>query len=138
VDFEKGDLTHFWSTSWRHEKWFSKWGIFIPTLKQVAGFIEIEFYFLSNYFPLKERGWKLFAQSIWFKTFLLFISSMGAKMLKFPIVERQEINLVSKIKVFVGSKIWYFNKFYFFSIFQKFGLLQSSPLKKNLVPRFIS
>jgi hypothetical protein len=30
-------------------------GIFIPTLKQAAGFIEIEFYFLSNYFPLKER-----------------------------------------------------------------------------------
>jgi hypothetical protein len=30
---------------------------------------------------------------------------MGAKMLKFPIVERQEINLVFKIKVDVGSKI---------------------------------
>jgi hypothetical protein len=39
-------------------------------------------------------------------------------MLKFPIVERQEINLVFKIKVFVGSKIWYFNKFYLF-IFSK-------------------
>jgi hypothetical protein len=33
---------------------------------------------------------------------------MGAKMLKFPIPERQEINLEFKIKVFVGSKIWYF------------------------------
>jgi hypothetical protein len=47
---------------------------------------------------------------------------MGVKMLKFPIVEREEMNLVFKIKVFVGSKIWYFNKFYL-SIFQKFGLL---------------
>jgi hypothetical protein len=33
---------------------------------------------------------------------------MGAKMLKFPIPERQEINLEFKIKVFVSSKIWYF------------------------------
>jgi hypothetical protein len=48
---------------------------------------------------------------------------MGAKMLKFPIPERQEINLGFKIKVFVGSKIWYFNKFYLFLNFQKFGLL---------------
>jgi hypothetical protein len=44
---------------------------------------------------------------------------MGAKMLKFPIPERQEINLEFKIKVFVGSKIWYFNKFYLFSKFPK-------------------
>jgi hypothetical protein len=50
---------------------------------------------------------------------------MGAKMLKFPIPKRQEIDLEFKIKVFVGSKIWYFNKFYLFLNFQKFGLLQA-------------
>jgi hypothetical protein len=48
---------------------------------------------------------------------------MGAKMLKFPIPERQEINLEFEIKVFVGSKIWYFNKFYSFLNFQKFGVV---------------
>jgi hypothetical protein len=42
-------------------------------------------------------------------------------MLKFPIVERQEINLVFKIKVFVGSKIWYFNKFYLFLFSKNLG-----------------
>jgi hypothetical protein len=32
-------------------------GVFLfQRLKQAAGFIEIGFYFLSNYFPLKERG----------------------------------------------------------------------------------
>jgi hypothetical protein len=44
---------------------------------------------------------------------------MGARMLKFTGFKRQEINLVFKIKVFVGSKIWYFNKsiyFYFLKI----------------------
>jgi hypothetical protein len=53
---------------------------------------------------------KRFAQSIWFKNLspIILISSMGAKMLKFPIYKRQEINLVFKIKVFVSSKIWYF------------------------------
>jgi hypothetical protein len=31
-------------------------GVFLfQCLKQAAGFIEIRFYFLSNYFPLKER-----------------------------------------------------------------------------------
>jgi hypothetical protein len=42
-------------------------------------------------------------------------------MLKFPIVERQEINLVLKIKVFVGSKIWYYNKFYLLLFSKKLG-----------------
>jgi hypothetical protein len=40
-------------------------------------------------------------------------------MLKFTSFKRQEINLVFKIKVFVVSKIWYFNKsiyFYFYHI----------------------
>jgi hypothetical protein len=46
---------------------------------------------------------------------------MGAKMLKFRIVERQEINLVFKIKDFVGSKIWYFNKFDLFLFSKKLG-----------------
>jgi hypothetical protein len=54
---------------------------------------------------------------------------MGAKMLKFPIVERQEINLVFKIKVFVGSKIWYFNKFYLFLFSKKIGLLHQHALR---------
>jgi hypothetical protein len=48
---------------------------------------------------------------------------MGAKMLKFPIVERQEINLVFKIKVFVGSKIWYFDKNKLFLFSKNLGLL---------------
>jgi hypothetical protein len=39
---------------------------------------------------------------------------MGAKMLKFLILERQEVNLEFKIKVFVSSKIWYFNKTFYF------------------------
>jgi hypothetical protein len=40
-------------------------GVFLfQRLKQAAGFIEIGFYFLSNYSPLKEKGLKLFAQSI--------------------------------------------------------------------------
>jgi hypothetical protein len=44
----------------------------------------------------------------------LEIFQQESTLLKFPIVERQEINLVLKIEVFVGSKIWYFNKFYLF------------------------
>jgi hypothetical protein len=45
---------------------------------------------------------KRFAQSIWFKSLspIILISSMGAKMLKFPIPERQEINLEFKNKSF--------------------------------------
>jgi hypothetical protein len=35
-------------------------------------------------------------------------------MLKFTSFKRQEINLVFKIKVFVVSKIWYFNKSLYF------------------------
>jgi hypothetical protein len=35
-------------------------------------------------------------------------------MLKFTSFKRQEINLVFKIKVFVVSKIWYFNKSIYF------------------------
>jgi hypothetical protein len=34
---------------------FPKWVFLFQCLKQAAGFIEIGFYFLSNYFPLKER-----------------------------------------------------------------------------------
>jgi hypothetical protein len=66
---------------------------------------------------------KRFAQSIWFKNLspIILISSMGAKMLKFPIPERQEINLEFKIKVFVGSKIWYLNKFYLFLFSKNLG-----------------
>jgi hypothetical protein len=55
---------------------------------------------------------------------------MGAKMLKFLIVERQEINLVFKIKVFVGSKIWYFNKFYLFLFPKILGCYNLPPLKR--------
>jgi hypothetical protein len=55
---------------------------------------------------------------------------MGAEMLKFPIVERQEINLAFKIKVFVGSKIWYFNKFYLFLFSKKLGCYNLPPLKR--------
>jgi hypothetical protein len=46
---------------------------------------------------------------------------MGAKMLKFPIPERQEINLEFKIKISIGSKIWYFNKFYLFLFSKNLG-----------------
>jgi hypothetical protein len=49
-------------------------------------------------------------------------------MLKFPIVERQEINLVFKIKVFVGSKIWYFNKFYLFLFSKNLGCYNGLPV----------
>jgi hypothetical protein len=42
-------------------------------------------------------------------------------MLKFTGFKRQEINLVFKIKVFVGSKIWYFNKFHLFLFSKNLG-----------------
>jgi hypothetical protein len=43
-------------------------------------------------------------------------------MLKFTSFKRQEINLVFKIKVFVVSKIWYFNKSIYF-YFPKFWVV---------------
>jgi hypothetical protein len=43
-------------------------------------------------------------------------------MLKFTSFKRQEINLVFKIKVFVGSKIKYL-KIHLFLVSKKFGLL---------------
>jgi hypothetical protein len=43
-------------------------------------------------------------------------------MLKFTSFKRQEINLVLKIKVFVVSKIWYFNKSIYF-YFPKFWVV---------------
>jgi hypothetical protein len=46
---------------------------------------------------------------------------MGAKMLKFPIPERQETNFEFTMKVFVGSKIWYLNKFYLFLFSKDLG-----------------
>jgi hypothetical protein len=67
---------------------------------------------------------KRWAQRICFKTLLiLFLFEAWEQMLKFTSFERQEINLVFKIKVFVVSKIWYFNKSIYF-YFPKFGLLQ--------------
>jgi hypothetical protein len=47
-------------------------------------------------------------------------------MLKFPIPERQEINLEFKIKVFVVSKILYFNKSIYF-YFQKIWVVTIFP-----------
>jgi hypothetical protein len=61
---------------------------------------------------LKVFGLKPFSYYSYFK-------HGSKKMLKFPIPERQEINLEFKIKVFVGSKIWHFNKFLFVSKFPK-------------------
>jgi hypothetical protein len=55
-------------------------------------------------------------------------------MLKFTSFKRQEINLVFKIKVFVVSKIWYFNKFYLFLNFQKLGLLQKGRAYTSQMP----
>jgi hypothetical protein len=52
---------------------------------------------------------------------------MGAKMLKFPIPERQEINFEFTIKVFVGSKIWYLNKFYLFLFSKNLGCYKCIP-----------
>jgi hypothetical protein len=46
---------------------------------------------------------------------------MGANA-QFHKFKRQEINLVFKIKVFVGSKIWYFNKSIYF-YFPKFWVV---------------
>jgi hypothetical protein len=67
---------------------------------------------------------KIWIKGFDLKTFLIcFLFEAWEQMLKFIGVQRQEINLVFKIKVFVGSKIWYFNKFYLFLNFQKFGLL---------------
>jgi hypothetical protein len=69
---------------------------------------------------------------IGFKTFLiLFLFEAWEQRLKFTGFKRQEINLVFKIKVFVGSKIWYFNKFYLFPNFQKFGLLHVDSNKRS-------
>jgi hypothetical protein len=43
------------------------------------------------------------------KTFLIcFLFEAWERVLDFTSSKRQEINLVFKIKVFVGSKIWYF------------------------------
>jgi hypothetical protein len=56
-------------------------------------------------------------------------------MLKFPIPERQEINLVFKIKVFVVSKIWYFNKsiyFYFPKIWGCYNRVNQCSLELDL------
>jgi hypothetical protein len=67
-----------------------------------------------------------------FQTFLIpFLFEAWEQMLKLTSFKRQEINLVFKIKVFVGSKIWYFNKFYLFQIFQKFGLLHPHTLHSS-------
>jgi hypothetical protein len=46
-------------------------------------------------------------------------------MLKFTSFKRQEINLVFKIKVFVGSKIWYFDKFHLFLFSKNLGCYKS-------------
>jgi hypothetical protein len=40
---------------------------------------------------------------------ILFLFEAWEQMLKFTSFKRQEINLVYKIKVFVGSNIWYFD-----------------------------
>jgi hypothetical protein len=45
---------------------------------------------------------------------ILFLFEAWEQMLKFTSFKRQEINLVFKIKVFVVSKIWYFNKSIYF------------------------
>jgi hypothetical protein len=52
---------------------------------------------------------------------------MGARMLKFTGFKRQEINLVFKIKVFVGSKIWDFNKFHLFLFSKNLGCYTTLP-----------
>jgi hypothetical protein len=46
-------------------------------------------------------------------------------MLNFTSSKRQEINLVFKIKVFVVSKIWYFNKSIYF-YFPKFWVVTTT------------
>jgi hypothetical protein len=67
-------------------------------------------------------------------------------MLKFTSFKRQEINLVFKIKVFVVSKIWYFNKSIYF-YFPKIWVVtharyvfppeyRSQDLKRNIVNRY--
>jgi hypothetical protein len=48
---------------------------------------------------------------------------MGAKMLKFPIVERQEINPVVKIKNLLGPKFGILINFIYFYFPIFFGLL---------------
>jgi hypothetical protein len=69
----------------------------------------------------KDLYLKIWAKRICFKTLLiLFLFEAWEQMLNFTSFERQEINLVFKIKVFVGSKFWYFD------ISQNFGLLHIS------------
>jgi hypothetical protein len=63
----------------------------------------------------KDLYLKIGDQRICFKTLLiLFLLEAWEQMLKFTSFKRQEINLVFKIKVFVVSKIWYFNKSIYF------------------------
>jgi hypothetical protein len=58
---------------------------------------------------------KIWIKGFDLKTFLiLFLFEAWEQMLKFTRFKRQEINLVFKIKVFVVSKIWYFNKSIYF------------------------
>jgi hypothetical protein len=49
------------------------------------------------------------------------MSSMGAKMLKFPIVERQEINLVFKKKFLLGPKFGILINFIYFYFSKNLG-----------------
>jgi hypothetical protein len=57
-------------------------------------------------------------------------------MLKFPIVERQEMNLVFKIKVFLLSPKFGILINPFISIFQNFGLLhEASETAQQRIPR---
>jgi hypothetical protein len=77
-------------------------GIFIPTTKTSSWVYCNRVLIFFQLFSFKRKGVKRFAQSIWFKNLspIILISSMGAKMLKFPIPERQEINLEFKNKSF--------------------------------------
>jgi hypothetical protein len=69
--------------------------------------------FLSKYFL--SKGFEGFAQRIWLKLFLYSLYfKYGSKCSNSQVSKRQEINLIFKIKVFVGSKIWYFNNSIYF------------------------
>jgi hypothetical protein len=85
--------------------------------------------FLSKYFL--SKGFEGFAQRIWLKLFLYsFYFKYGSKCSNSQVSKRQEINLIFKIKVFVGSKIWYFNKFHLILFSKNLGCYNLPPLKR--------
>jgi hypothetical protein len=74
---------------------------------------------------------------IWIKGFdskpfsCAFYLKHGSNCSNSQVLQRQEINLVLKIKVFfLGSKTWYFNNFDLFLFSKKLGCYNLPPLKR--------